>query len=266
MSNFVTSHCRLVRLPFVQKAVLMCIADYCHDDGKDWHSIPAIAAWTCLGRSTVIEALHALEVRGFLVIEKASGRNNRTTLQLSKIKSASEAGSTINQSASRTSPAPAPVQEPDGTSPAGGLPPVQEPDLPIQEPDPKHQEASAKHQKHTQLTVKFESTRSAPKSRGGTSEPAGFAEFYAAYPRKVARSDAAIAFGKLSVDDGLLRTMLVAIEGQSRTGDWLKNGGKYIPYPATWLNGKRWLDELPSAAARAYIGPMEGRSANGVVL
>jgi hypothetical protein len=266
MSNFVTSHCRLVRLPFVQKAVLMCIADYCHDDGQDWHSIPAIAAWTCLGRSTVIEALHALEVRGLLVIEKASGRNNRTTIQLDLIQATVHAQPAANQSASRTSPAPAPVQEPDGTGSAAGLPPVQEPDLPVRELDPKHQEASLKHQKQTQRIAKTGPTRSAPKSWGSANEPPGFATFFAAYPRKVARSDAAIAFGKLSVDDGLLRTMLVAIEGQSRTGDWLKNGGKYIPYPATWLNGKRWLDELPTAAARAYIGPMEGRSANGVVL
>ena len=26
---------------------------------------------------------------------------------------------------------------------------------------------------------------------------------------------------------------------------WMKDKGKYIPNPATWLNQKRWRDELP---------------------
>ncbi|MNY63023.1 hypothetical protein D3C86_1999290 [compost metagenome] len=26
--------------------------------------------------------------------------------------------------------------------------------------------------------------------------------------------------------------------------DWLKDGGKYVPMPTTWLNGRRWEDEV----------------------
>ena len=29
----------------------------------------------------------------------------------------------------------------------------------------------------------------------------------------------------------------------AKTKDWLKENGKYIPFPATYLNGKRWEDE-----------------------
>ena len=30
--------------------------------------------------------------------------------------------------------------------------------------------------------------------------------------------------------------------------DWLKDNGQFIPHAATWLNGKRWNDEVKPAA------------------
>ena len=27
--------------------------------------------------------------------------------------------------------------------------------------------------------------------------------------------------------------------------DWIKDGGQFVPYPATWLNAKGWEDEIP---------------------
>ena len=38
--------------------------------------------------------------------------------------------------------------------------------------------------------------------------------------------------------------MLAAIERQKQTAQWKENGGQYIPHPATWLNGRRWEDEV----------------------
>ena len=35
----------------------------------------------------------------------------------------------------------------------------------------------------------------------------------------------------------------------SKSHDWTKDGGQFIPHAATWLNGKRWEDELPAAGA-----------------
>jgi len=28
---------------------------------------------------------------------------------------------------------------------------------------------------------------------------------------------------------------------------WNRDGGRYIPHPSTWLNGRRWEDELAPA-------------------
>ena len=62
-------------------------------------------------------------------------------------------------------------------------------------------------------------------------------------PEEKAKADAEKAFKTLKVDEDLLATMLSALEKQKRSPDWTKDGGQYIPYPATWLRGKRWNDE-----------------------
>ena len=44
--------------------------------------------------------------------------------------------------------------------------------------------------------------------------------------------------------------LIDAIEKQKQTPDWNKENGKYIPYPATWLNGRRWEDEIEIKSIR----------------
>ena len=58
------------------------------------------------------------------------------------------------------------------------------------------------------------------------------------------------AFEKLKPDADLLETMIRAIEKQKRSEQWMKDNGQFIPHPQTWLNGKRWEDELPQAKMR----------------
>lgn len=74
-----------------------------------------------------------------------------------------------------------------------------------------------------------------------------FDEFWTAYPRKVSKPAARKAFDKVKPDDELLKTMLTAIAKQKLSDQWTKDGGQFIPHPATWLNNQRWLDELPVA-------------------
>ncbi len=72
-----------------------------------------------------------------------------------------------------------------------------------------------------------------------------FQTFWAAYPRKVGKGNAQKWWKSHKPDEALLQTMLVAIGQQRKSDGWVKDGGQYIPHPATWLNGKRWEDELP---------------------
>lgn len=82
----------------------------------------------------------------------------------------------------------------------------------------------------------------------GQTQQALFNNFWAAYPKKTQKEDALKAWKKLSPAPELVAKMIAAIKAQEQTEQWQRKGGQFIPYPATWLNGKRWEDELPEAA------------------
>lgn len=89
-------------------------------------------------------------------------------------------------------------------------------------------------------------TTRAPRASGGVEKSAvesSFGQFWAVYPRKVAKQNAFKAWQKLKPDDELVQKILSALEQQKKSVDWLKDNGRYIPHPTTWLNGKRWEDE-----------------------
>ena len=71
--------------------------------------------------------------------------------------------------------------------------------------------------------------------------PVGFDVFWNAYPKKVGKGAAEKAWSKAHIN-GELQTVLDAIKAQSSTDQWKKDGGQYIPNPATWINQRRWED------------------------
>ena len=50
---------------------------------------------------------------------------------------------------------------------------------------------------------------------------------------------------KLKPSEELTETILDAVSKQKLWPKWQKDGGQYIPNPATWLNQGRWEDEPP---------------------
>ena len=72
----------------------------------------------------------------------------------------------------------------------------------------------------------------------------GFNAFYAAYPRHEGKAAALRAWNKLKPDIVLQTKMGAALNVQKQSQQWVKNNGQYIPMPSTWLNGKRWEDEV----------------------
>jgi hypothetical protein len=91
--------------------------------------------------------------------------------------------------------------------------------------------------------------------------------FWGKYPKKKAKDDARKAFEKREPTEALLAVMLKAIDWQRRTEEWQKDGGKFIPYPATWLNDARWEDEAttegesPACQWHETAGGIKGRGA-----
>lgn len=77
-----------------------------------------------------------------------------------------------------------------------------------------------------------------------------FEIFYAAYPKKRKRPEALKAFAKVTAP---IETLLAAIKVQAASPDWQKEGGRYIPYPASWLNAEGWNDSAAPAIAVTVV-------------
>lgn len=76
-----------------------------------------------------------------------------------------------------------------------------------------------------------------------------FEKFWAAYPKKQGKGAAEKAFRKIKPSGDLLQRMISAIEEQSKSDQWTRDRGQYIPNPSTWLNQERWNDETASTQA-----------------
>lgn len=80
----------------------------------------------------------------------------------------------------------------------------------------------------------------------GTEDPralrARFERFWASYPRKVAKDAAWLVWQKRKPDDALTDEMISAVQEQSASTQWRREGGQFIPHPRTWLNQGRWQD------------------------
>lgn len=69
-----------------------------------------------------------------------------------------------------------------------------------------------------------------------------FDDFWQLYPRRVAKKDAEKAWK--AVPREAYPLIFAALPKQRQTDDWRRDSGKFIPYPASYLRGERWTDEL----------------------
>lgn len=76
-----------------------------------------------------------------------------------------------------------------------------------------------------------------------------FEKFWESYPRKVAKKEAKRAFSN-SLKETTLTTILAALAADA--ANWREE--RFIPYPATWLNGGRYLDHA-SQPIQTYRPP-----------
>ena len=84
----------------------------------------------------------------------------------------------------------------------------------------------------------------------------GFALFWQEYPRKAAKAAALKAWQKLNPSPELVERILAHVRDHKRSPDWIKDGGQFVPHPATFLNGRRWEDDIPpdTGPGMAYHG------------
>lgn len=108
VSNVITNLCRPLQLSPAQKAVLMALADRADDDGVAWPSVAWVSEWTCLGRSTVMRAVVALEAMQLIVMVRAEGRTSCCSIVIGNVVLAS---ADPPRSGTPTRPAAEPVDE-----------------------------------------------------------------------------------------------------------------------------------------------------------
>jgi hypothetical protein len=91
-----------------------------------------------------------------------------------------------------------------------------------------------------------------------------FGRFWTVYPRRVAKKHALKTFRALKPTAALVDEMLKAIDDAKISPDWNRDGGRYIPYPATWLRGERWKDEpRPASRFRTDMSGLQRFAAGG---
>lgn len=92
------------------------------------------------------------------------------------------------------------------------------------------------------------------------SENDDFTKFWAAYPKREKKAEALRAFSKMVSNGSLpnIDVLLAAIVKRKGTADWIKDGGQYIPLPTSWLNGRRWEDEISGNVRDAGAAKQSG--------
>lgn len=75
-----------------------------------------------------------------------------------------------------------------------------------------------------------------------------FEKFWKAYPKKKKKDDALKVFNRKKSKMPSIEKVIFAIQIQKKSNDWTRDEGQFIPYPASWLNGGSWDDqvELPN--------------------
>lgn len=85
-----------------------------------------------------------------------------------------------------------------------------------------------------------------PRKRGGLAAagyPPDFLAFWRTYPRHESKVTAFKAWQSIAPSLDLRTQIAEALVWQMQQPKWLERNGAFVPYAATWLNGRRWEDE-----------------------
>lgn len=94
--------------------------------------------------------------------------------------------------------------------------------------------------------------------------PELFERWWNAYPRHVAKHKAAIAWDNAGVRESDMPRVMAALERAKCSRQWVKDNGKFIPHPTTYIHGRRWDDEIPDRELMRKPQPVDDGSAAGI--
>ena len=90
--------------------------------------------------------------------------------------------------------------------------------------------------------------------------PEDFLRFWAECPRKVGKGAALKAWAKLKPSASAASRITAAMVAQCASPDWLREGGRYVPHPSTWLNEWRFDDPFGGTDEERHHGSNCGRT------
>ena len=180
----------------------------------DWeYSIGGLSVRAGIGRDAVRKCLRELESAGYLLREQGRGDNGKFACSTYVLQEQ----------------APPLTEKPSTVNPTTEKPSTEKPTSVFQPEVNKHPS------NHPSSNPPISPQRGTPSVM--------FERFWTAYPKKRNKVAARKAWDKLQPDQATLMAMSVGLARQKRSEDWTREGGRFIPYPATWLNGRRWEDE-----------------------
>lgn len=130
-------------------------------------------------------------------------------------------------------------KKPDGKPPVFSENPLESRMVPKKSLTTNHQPLTTNHQPMEKIKTLVDSGESPIEPDNPDSL---FDEFWTQYPRREGRQAAQRAFEKLKPDRGLTDRLLGDIAKRLGTGTWSEK--QFIPHASTYLNGRRWEDEL----------------------
>lgn len=210
-------------------------------EGYCWATNAYFAELFGLSPKTVAELIRQLAERGHVRVEVVRDPSTNE-VQSRKIWIAGPTGSAVT---------PSPEKSGEGSSEKSGDPP------------PKNRGKNNTRKNSTSNNPPY----SPPKGGGARTErsrqdgpkeapdwkPERFAGFWKFYPRGENKQRAIRAWDKLRPSDELIDTMARALSRQMESEEWQRGIG--IPHASTWINGRRWEDEVRRPAAQAETAP-----------
>lgn len=192
------------------RLLMLALADRANEQGRAWPGNKDLMRRTGLSESSVIEAKKKAVALEELHVQR-NGGPHRTDLYTLQILDRPDSGpSRIERDT---------LQIPDPNPPDFG-------------PKPS-------------LTLKNPHSLDRVSRKSKPDEDPDFATFWQAYPRKTAKTNAAKAWRATAQHRPPLNGLLGALEKHKLSHQWQEP--RFIPHPATWLNGHRWADELQPA-------------------
>lgn len=221
MSNSILNWAFRLPITGAHKAVLVALADHANDRGECFPSIARLELWTGLKDRAIRNAIAWLEAQNLIARTTKIGTVTEYKLH-AEVEYTPARDAEVTASNAQQTPASGAATPAFGANPPRHLVP--------KTPASGAARTLKNPQREPPITQR---------ACARAAQPDGFAEFWAAYPRKVGKGQAERAFRTATKG-----TPAATITAALLAYPFDLSRPQFIPHASTWLNGQRWLDQI----------------------